>query len=127
MTVNQQEELGMVKLSMVAVFGLLVGAAPQDAKSIKDVMNAVHKGEDSLFKKIVSGKGSDEEHKKVVGMWEFLATQKPPKGDEASWKAKTAALLAAGKDVESKKAGGLDTLKKAGDCKGCHSVHKPAK
>jgi hypothetical protein len=120
----------MVKASMAAgllSLVVLAGAAPQDAKSIKDVMNSVHKGQDSLYNKIVAGKGSDDEHRKVVSLWEFLATQKPPKGDEGSWKTKTSALLAAGKDVAAKKAGGLDVLKKAGDCKGCHSVHRPPK
>ena len=111
----------------MAALGLLLGAAPQDAKSIKDVMNSVHKGQDSLFAKIVAGKGSDEEHRKVVTLREFLATQKPAKGDGASWKSKTSALLAAGKDVAGKKAGALDALKKAGDCKGGHSVHRPPK
>ena len=53
-----------------------------------------------------------------------MATQKPAKGDEASWKTKTAALVSAAKDLVEKKAGAADALKKASDCKACHSVHK---
>lgn len=112
-------------LAGMASLWLLLGAAPQEAKSIKDVMAAVHKGKDSLVNKITAGKGSDQEHAKVLKLWEFMATQKPPQGDEASWKAKTAALVAAGKDLVAKKPGAADAVKKAGDCKGCHSVHKP--
>lgn len=103
---------------------VLMGASAQDFKSTKDVM-ALHKGKDSMVSKITGGKGTDEEHKKLLAAYEFMATQKPPMGDEASWKAKTAALVAAAKDLVEKKAGAADALKKASDCKACHSVHKP--
>jgi hypothetical protein len=110
------------------IVGLLaaggVAVAAQELKSIKDVM-AAHKGKESMHAKIASGKGSDEDHKKLLTMYEFMATQKPPMGDEASWKAKTTEAVAAAKDVVEKKAGALDRLKKASDCKACHSVHKP--
>jgi len=108
-------------LSLVVLVG--ASAASTQAKSIKDVM-AAHKGKDSLLSKITGGKGTDEEHKKLLEMYEFMATQKPPQGDEASWKAKTTALVAAAKDLVEKKAGAADALKKASDCKACHSVHK---
>jgi|SRR6185503_12944587 len=109
--------------AVLALAVLVVGATtPQDApKSMKEVMT-FHKGDD--FKKITSGKGTDEDHKKLLAAYEFLATQKPSKGDEASWKAKTAALVSAAKDLVDKKAGAADALKKASDCKACHSVHK---
>ena len=47
-----------------------------------------------------------------------------PKGDDASWTAKTTALAAAAHEVAEKKAGAVDKLKAASDCKACHSVHK---
>jgi len=111
--------------AVMALAVLAVGAtASQDApKSTKEVM-ALHKGDDSLLKKVTAGKGTDEDHKKLLAAYEFLATQKPSKGDEASWKAKTSALISAAKDLVEKKAGAPDTLKKASDCKACHSVHK---
>jgi len=111
--------------AVLALAVLVVGAAtPQDApKSMKDMM-AMHKGNDSLLNKVTSGKGTDEDHKKLLVAYEWLATQKPSKGDEASWKAKTAALVSAAKDLVDKKAGAADALKKASDCKACHSVHK---
>jgi hypothetical protein len=108
----------------VLSLAVLMGASQDKPKSIKEAMAATHKGDDSLVKKIQSGKGSDEDHKKILEIYEFLATQKPSKGDEASWKAKTAALVAASKDLVDKKAGAAEAFKKASDCKACHSVHK---
>jgi len=106
------------------VLGVLVGAAiAAQEKSIKEVM-AHHKGKDSLVNKIIDGKGSDDDIKKLAGAYDALATFKPPMGDEKSWKDKTAALIAAAKEVSEKKAGATDKLKKASDCKACHSVHK---
>jgi|SRR6185295_13786761 len=111
----------------VLSLAVLLGAAAQDKpKSIKDVMKA-HKGDDSVVAKSASGKGTEEDHKKLLEFYEFMATQKPPQGDEASWKAKTSALIAASKDLIEKKAGAADAFKKASDCKGCHSVHRPPK
>ena len=107
------------------VAGCLAGAAvaAQEAKTIKDVM-AAHKGKESMHAKITSGKGTEEEHKKLLGLYEVLATQKPAKGDEASWKEKTTAMVAAAKEVVEKKEGALEHLKKATNCKACHDVHK---
>jgi hypothetical protein len=104
--------------------GVLMGAAQDAPKSIKDVM-AAHKGKDSMVNKIIEGKGSEEDVKKLVGLYEFLATQKAPMGDEASWKEKTGALVSAAKEVADKKP--TDNLKKASNCKACHDVHRPKK
>jgi len=114
----------MIKGAVVAALALAAGLT--QAKSIKDVME-VHKGKDSMVSNIIAGKGSEEDHKKLLGLYEFLATQKPPMGDEASWKEKTSTLISVTKDVVAKKAGALDALKKASDCKACHNVHKPKK
>ena len=61
--------------AVMALAVLAVGATTsQDApKSMKEVM-ALHKGDDSLLKKVTSGKGTDEEHKKLLAAYEFLAT-----------------------------------------------------
>jgi hypothetical protein len=115
-----------VILPGVLALGVLMGAAFQD-KSVKDVMNAANKGKDSLFAKVSSGKGTDDDAKKLADLYEALTKAKPPQGDEKSWAAKTAALAAAAKDVADKKPGAADKLKSAGECKACHSVHKPAK
>lgn len=112
----------MLKGVVLALF--VCAAVSAGPKDIKEVM-AAHKGKDSMVNKIIAGKGSDEDHKKLLGLYEFMATQKPPMGDETSWKDKTSSLISVTKDVVAKKAGALDALKKASDCKACHSVHKP--
>ena len=109
-----------------AILALLACLAASQAKSIKDVM-AVHKGKDSMVNNIIAGKGTDEDHKKLLALYEFLATQKPPMGDEAGWKEKTSTLVSVAKDVVAKKEGALAALKKASDCKSCHDAHKPKK
>ena len=88
----------MAKLTIVAgLLSLVVpaGAAPQEFKSIKEAMAATHKGKESMVAKVREGKGTDAEHQKALAVWEYIATQKPPQGDEASWKSKTSALIAA--------------------------------
>jgi len=116
-----------VLVPALLVVGVLMGAAyAPEVKSIKEVM-ALHKGKDSTLVKVTDGKGSADEIKNLVAAYEALGGFKPPMGDEKSWKDKTTALVTAAKEVADKKAGGVDNLKKASDCKACHSVHKPAK
>jgi len=104
--------------------GVLLGAGFED-KSAKDVMKAANKGKDSLWAKVTSGKGNDEDAKKLAEFYEELSKAKAPKGDEKSWMTKTSTLAAAAKDLADKKPGAMEKLKTAGDCKACHSVHKP--
>jgi len=92
--------------------------------NIKEVM-ALHKGKDSFLNNILAGKGSDDDLKKLVTAYDVMAAQKPPTGDEASWKKLTAAMLEAGKDAAAKKDGALEKLKAATNCKACHDLHKP--
>ena len=113
-----------VILPGVLSLGVLLGAAFQD-KSVKDVMNAANKGKDSLWAKVTGGKGTDDDAKKLADLYDALTKAKPPQGDEKSWTTKTSALAAAAKDLADKKPGALAQLKAAGDCKACHSVHKP--
>ena len=111
----------------LAILGLIGVSAANSVTpppgTIKDVM-AMHKGNDSLVNKIKSGKGSDEEHKQLLEAYEAMAKMKPPKGDEAGWKMKCDALIAAAKELVEKKAGAADKLNAAVNCKGCHSMHK---
>jgi len=101
-------------------------AAAAGFASIKDVM-ALHKGKDSFLANILAGKGSDDDLKKLVSAYEVMAAQKPPMGDEGSWKTLTTAALAAAKEAQAKKDGALDRLKAATNCKACHEPHKPKK
>jgi len=113
-----------VILPGVLAVGVLAGAAFQD-KSAKEVMQAANKGKDSLWAKVTAGKGTDEDAKKLADLYEALSKAKPPQGDEKSWTTKTSALATSAKDLADKKAGAMEKLKAAGDCKACHSVHKP--
>ena len=111
----------------VVVFGFgLVGLSAQDDKpkfTTKQVMKAAH-AKGALKDKVVAGTASAEEKKQLVECYTALAANKPPKGEEASWKEKTAALLAAAKDAEAGKEGAGAALAKAANCAACHSVHK---
>jgi hypothetical protein len=110
-------------VSGVAIFGLVLfmdadsqGGDKKKPVSIKTVMKKAMKG--GLCGKVASGKASDDEKKQLVALFTDLAANKPPKGDEADWKTRTKALLDAAKADDGK------ALKKAADCKGCHSTHK---
>ena len=100
--------------------------ADDDAKakvSIKDVMKA-HKGKPSLLVKVRSGKASDADKKKLLELYTALTKTKPPKGDAAAWKKRTAALVVAAKAVVAGKKTGGKLLAKATNCKACHTAHK---
>ena len=117
----------MVPVALVAM--VLVGAAPfvKGPESVKEVMEATNKGKDSLFAKVSEGKGTPEDAAKLSELYQLLPGFKVTKGDAKSWMEKSTALAAAAKDVADKKPGAVEKLKAAGNCKACHSVHKPAK
>jgi hypothetical protein len=108
------------------VIGLAALRAADDAPkyTIKEVMKMAHAGDNSLAKKVTSGKATKEDKKKLVDLYTALAADMPTKGDAESWKDKTGALLDAAKGVEDGKDGAAKDLKKAMDCKACHTVHK---
>lgn len=112
-------------VSLLAVLALMVGgtvALSQEGATIKDVMKTCMKG--GLCKKVAGGKASDAEKKKLHDLFVAMAKCKPPKGDEDSWKEKTEALVNAAKAAVDGDGKAGAALKKAADCKGCHSAHK---
>jgi hypothetical protein len=120
----------LVALVVMGGLALVVNFSSRGADekpvAIKEVMKTAMKGE-GLCKKVASGKASDEEKKKLVALFEDLSKNKPPKGDEASWKKFTSALVDAAKAAAEGKEGAGDALKKAADCMGCHGAHKGKK
>ena len=109
---------------MVAFGCFIVSLSGQDKPkySIKDVMQKAHKG--GLMKKVSQGKATPEEKKQLIEFYESLAANKPPKGDEAEWKVKTTAILAAARAAAE---GDEATAKKLSDtvnCMECHQAHK---
>lgn len=99
-----------------------------DAKpkySVKDVMKALHKGDENTGKKIARGQGDAADLAKLVDYYEALPANKPPRGEQASWDAKTGALLKAARSLKAGEAGALEAFKAATNCKACHGAHKP--
>ena len=113
---------------VIVSFGWVVitvtGTAQEKAKyTTKEVMQKAHKG--GLAKKVAKGEASAEEKKQLVEMYEALAANHPPRGDEASWKEKTAELVAAAKDAADGKPGAADKVNAIFmKCMGCHQAHK---
>src|SRR5262245_6990410 len=120
----------MRKLLVVSiVVGFAWGASSvttggQDDKkvTIKEVMQVAMKG--GLCKKVASGQATEEEKKKLAGLFAALHENKPPRGEQTSWDEKTKALVTAANDVLAGKAGAGDSLQKAANCMACHSAHK---
>jgi hypothetical protein len=116
-------------VKVFALVGLVLGClglaavAEEEQKAkytIKQVMKkAMAPTGDKLCAKVCSGSASDDEKKELVELFTALSLNKPPKGDAATWKAKTTALL------EAAKAGDGAKLKAAANCGACHGVHKP--
>ena len=124
-------------LLAMAVLGVAMGtawtfsdAAQKDDKekkpkyTIKEVMKKAHAAKDSLLNKVKEGKATKEDLKELVAMYQSLELNKPPKGEDAEWKKRTAALVkaanAAVKDEKEAKA----IFAKAVNCAECHKVHK---
>lgn len=109
--------VAMVAMVLVLDSNTIEGGDKKEEKvTNKVVMQKAMKG--GLCGKVASGKASDAEKKELVELFTALAANTPKKGDAASWKEKTSALL------EAAKSGDGAALKKAADCKGCHSAHK---
>jgi hypothetical protein len=115
--------LAGISMLMVSAFAAEESATP----SIKNVMKAGFKGDDSLAKKATQGKLSKDEATKLAEYCAALGKGKPPQGEEASWKEKTAALTKAIGEIQSGAAGGAKAFETAANCKACHEVHKGKK
>jgi hypothetical protein len=105
-----------------------VGAANLAPKEIPDIMKEAHGGgAKSLRAKVTSGKGTAEEAKTLLSLYEDLSKNKPPKGDAAAWKTKTDKILAEAKKVADKPddAAATKALAAATVCAACHKDHKP--
>ena len=93
--------------------------------TVKEVMQAIHKGQDNIGKRAVQGVASKEDIAKLAEYYESLPLNDPPRGEFASWKEKTGKLVAASKALKAGNPGAADLYKNAANCKACHNVHKP--
>ncbi len=116
----------------VMVLGLMAGGALSAnrlaLKSISDIMDEAHDGEEnSLRNKVVNGKGTAEDAKKLLALYVELSKNDPPKGEKSAWMKKTDAIVVAAKKVAAKPddKAALVALSKATSCAACHKEHKP--
>jgi hypothetical protein len=110
----------------LAALTFYVNAADKKPKyTTEQVMEALHKGDDNVGKRILKGEGSKEDLAKLVEYYPSLPLNEPAKGDKASWEAKTTALLKAAKALHAGEAGALEQYKQAVNCKACHNAHRP--
>ena len=107
---------GWVVLSMTS------GAQEDKKVAIKEVMQVAMKG--GLCAKVAKGEASPEEKKKLAGLFAALHENKPPRGEQSSWDAKTKALVDAANDVLAGKEGAGAKLREAANCMACHTAHK---
>jgi cytochrome c553 len=117
--------LGVALFSALAVAPLVLAEAKKAKYSVKEVMKEIHKGQDNIGKRAVAGTASKEEIAKLAEYYESLPLNEPPRGELASWKEKTAALVKASRALKAGAPGAAEAYKNATNCKACHSAHKP--
>jgi cytochrome c5 len=119
-------------ICLIALAALAIATAPIisaiEAKpkyTTKEVMKALHKGDVNVAKRVLKGQGTKADFAQMVNYYQSLPLNAPPRGDKASWDAKTVALFTAAKSLYAGDPNGLNAYKQAVNCKACHSVHKP--
>lgn len=90
--------------------------------TINEVMKLAHK--DDLLKKVAKGEANDEEKKQLVVYYKAMAKNKPPVGEEESWKERTKLLIEAAEAAVKGEEDASERLFKASNCKACHDLHK---
>jgi hypothetical protein len=127
----------VVVLTSVAVTVSLTGAQDK-TPDIKDIMSSLHRGPDCLRAKLARAVKADSpdweavqrETKEFAKLAEALAKNPPPKGDKTSWEKLTKDFgelaKAMEKGAKEKNVAEIKTAHaKLGNCKPCHSLHKP--
>jgi hypothetical protein len=138
-----------VRFAVVAALGAAMiifasGSTPlaannADDPAVKEIMQKAN-GKDGICKGIGSGLKLKEpkwddlnaKAKELVPLAKAMGKNKPPKGDEESWKKFTSAYAKAAEDLETatdKKdaAGAAAAMKVLTACTGCHAAHRPKK
>ncbi len=109
-------------VSSVAINTNTNNTTVEETKSVKDVMKALHKG--GLHKKIMGGKATDEDKKKLVDLYIHLVENDAPKGDETEWKMTAGMAMMSAAKVAVGREDGLEAYKAASNCKACHDKFK---
>jgi hypothetical protein len=100
------------------------GAKPKH--TIKAVMEAVHKGDAALVRKVLAGDATAEEKLTLLDHYISLAENKPPKGEADAWHVKTDAIILAAAKVAVGREDATAQLRRATNCAACHRDHRPA-
>ncbi len=127
-------------LGIVAAVGIVAGAVWSNASfvdadgppkpvvkpkyTLEEIMKKGH-GKDGIFKKVLRGKATDKEKALLLDYYVVMYESKPPRGKIESWTKLTGDALAAAAKVVLKQKGAENQLKRAGNCKPCHRLHKP--
>jgi hypothetical protein len=117
--------LSLALLLGVAFIPIVLAESQKPKYTVKEVMKAIHKGEDNIGKRAVKGVASREDIARLAEYYESLPLNEPPRGELAGWKEKTAALVKASRALKSGQPGAVDLYKNAANCKACHNAHKP--
>jgi hypothetical protein len=78
----------------------------------------------ALDQLVISGRATPEEKKRLVQLYEALATLKPPLGTAESWKRDVGELVAAAKAMANGNDGAAGQLAHAVDCSACHEKYR---
>lgn len=117
----------ITSLLAAALVPALHAADAKPKYTIKEVMEALHKGEENIAKKVMRGEGTPDDFTKMVEYYASLPLCTPPKGDKAGWNAKALSLLNSAKALKNGAPAGLAAYKQSVNCKNCHTAHKPDK
>jgi len=111
---------------VLAVACVVFAQAPQAEPkyTIKEVMLKAHKPPANLLRKVAQGKADDAEKAELLVLYQSLAADTPPRGDQESWAERTGLLVAAAKAAVDGDAEAGNLLTKASNCTACHDVHK---
>jgi hypothetical protein len=128
---SQAHQLIFKNLCVLASLGaltfapLVLAETKKPKYTVKEVMQAIHKGQDNIGKRAVQGVASRDDIAKLAEYYESLPQNEPPRGELGSWKEKTGKLVAASKALKAGSPGAAELYKNAANCKACHNVHKP--
>jgi hypothetical protein len=115
----------LTALGALAFTPLVIAETKKPKYTVKEVMQAIHKGQDNIGKRAVQGVASRDDIAKLAEYYESLPQNEPPRGELGSWKEKTGKLVAASKALKAGNPGAAELYKNAANCKACHNVHKP--
>jgi len=115
----------IIPSAFIIAASLVFAAEQTPITKAMDLAHKAPKGEKKICEKIVGGTATEAEVKSALDAYKAMADCKPPRGEQAEFKAAVAKLVGATEDVLAKKDGAAAGYKAAVNCKECHSKFKP--